>query len=245
MKIAIAFVLAFVVSFSLFADPQADTGYGLRSELKKQMAEGHISLGYSNARKHLFGKIHLEEGKNGFFVHDVYCNKNFDGSYGVGPMKIPNHTNINCEHTWPQSKFSHSFDKERQKSDLHHLYPTDSKANSTRGNHEFANVDGEKLPGGCASSRIGSNIRYDEKADSSYFEPPEHHKGNVARALFYFAVRYDMPISATQEQFLRRWHVQDPADAEERERNDYIQSVQGNRNPFIDNAELVDQITDF
>ncbi len=196
----------------------------------------HKSLGYRGARKVLFGKIHLEEDSRGYFVKDVYCRKEFTRSQtNVGPNIIPNSNVLNCEHTWPQSKFTSRFDKDMQKSDLHHLYPTDSKANSIRGNHNFAEVDGYGAYDGCEASQNGGNK----------FEPPTEHKGNVARALFYFSIRYQIQIPDSEERFLKEWNRQDPVDAEERERNEWIQKIQGNRNPFIDYPTLADNIDNF
>jgi len=204
----------------------------------------HISLGYHQARIYLFGQLHLESDGEGNYIHDVYCHKDFRKSAGVGPMEIPNAASINCEHTWPQSKFTSSFPTELQKSDLHHLFPSDSKANSTRGNFPFADVDGTTLEGGCSVSSIGS-AQDRSKVSSIYFEPPQEHKGNVARAIFYFSVRYKMPVDAKQEAFLRSWHELDPVDAQELKRNEDIMALQGDRNPFIDYPELVNQISDF
>lgn len=200
----------------------------------------HKSIGYRGARKVLFGKIHLQKDSRGYFLTDVYCRKKITINVtDLGPNIIPSNGVINCEHTWPQSKFSKNFDKGLQKSDLHHLYPSDPAANSTRGNSEFAEVDGEQL-NNCEASYMGS-----EKWRGVYFEPPDEHKGNVARALFYFSVRYKLPISSLQEGHLRKWHVLDPVDYEEEKRNELIQKVQGNRNPFIDYPNLVDDIADF
>ena len=196
----------------------------------------HRSLGYKGARKVLFGKIHLSQDSRGYYVKDVYCEKEFTRSQtNVGQNIIPNSNVLNCEHTWPQSKFSTRFNKDMQKSDLHHLYPTDSKANSIRGNYNFAEIQDNAVSNLCSSSR--SNGRN--------FEPPAVHKGNVARALFYFAVRYQMKITDTEEAFLREWHYQDPVDNAERERNETVYEVQKNRNPFIDYPELVEKITNF
>lgn len=199
------------------------------------------SLGYKGARKVLFGKLHLEEDGGGYFIKDVYCRKKITRAHtNIGPNVIPNHTTINCEHTWPQSKFSGRFPKGLQKADLHHLFPTDSRANSIRGNNEFADVSGDPLQSDCAASYTGV-----PKGGYDFFEPPTEHKGNVARALFYFAVRYNMKISSQQEAYLRDWHIQDPVDAEERERNQTIFEIQRNRNPFIDYPELVEKIANF
>jgi len=81
------------------------------------------------------------------------------------------------------------------------------------------------------------------------FEPRDEHKGNAARAIFYMCAAYNgvtgnawvlpNPVSAfvnySQEQdVLKKWHWQDPVDEKEIARNDYIESLQNNRNPFID-----------
>lgn len=201
----------------------------------------HQRLGYKTARRVLFGELHLEEDADGYFVKDVYCEKIISRKITrVGPGIIPNNNILNCEHTWPQSRFSRAFEKGLQKSDLHHLFPTDSQGNSTRGNYEFGEVDGRPVNEDCKASYYGA-----EKFSGRYFEPPESHRGNVARALFYFAVRYKMKIRETEEEYLRKWHEDDPVDQEEMDRNDGIFDIQYNRNPFIDYPELVDSISDF
>ncbi len=195
-----------------------------------------VSLSYETARKHLFGQLHLEQSAQGHSIQEVYCHKTI--TRGVGPMRIPAATDVNCEHTWPQSKFTARFSKNTQKGDLHHLYPSDDVANSTRGNHPFGEVNGEALQD-CEDSSIGS-IK-----GELHFEPPADHKGNVARALFYFSVRYQMPIDPIQEGFLKKWHREDPVDAAEEARNNSIFEIQGNRNPFIDFPQLAESIRDF
>ena len=44
---------------------------------------------------------------------------------------------------------------------------------------------------------------------------------------------------------LLAWHAADPPDAAERDRNEVIQSFQGNRNPYIDHPEYLKEIPDF
>lgn len=199
------------------------------------------ALSYKEARIELFGNLHLQSKEGiGAFVKDVYCEKEVTSS--VGKNKIPNSEVLNCEHTWPQSKFTASFPKDLQKGDLHHLYPTDSRANSKRGNSPFANVSAEPISKGC-SSKFGSELLDQDRR--GYFEPPENHKGNVARAIFYFSTRYDLPLDEIQEKYLKEWHKEDPVDEEEKARNENIYSIQLNRNPFIDAPELVELIEDF
>lgn len=203
-----------------------------------------IVLGYDGARKVLFGKIHLQQENGNYFIRDVYCHKIFTGSANVKPGAIPNHAQLNCEHTWPQSKFSHLYNSEMQKSDLNHLFPTDSKANSVRGNFDFADVtnDNGNLDENCSSSKSGSS---NEASSNTLFEPPTEHKGNVARALFYFSVRYKIAIPATEEPVLRHWDQLDPVDDAERDRNEQVYKAQNNRNPFIDFPNLANYIKKF
>jgi len=199
-------------------------------------------LGYHGARKILFGWIHLRDNSEGMTLKEVYCNKTFTvGSLNIGHNKIPSHSKVNCEHTWPQSKFSNRFPTEMQKSDLHHLYPTTSKANSIRGNFPFGDVSVDFEQGLCEASRIGLS----DYGTRTYFEPPNEHKGNVARALFYFSIRYNKKINDQEEATLRRWNNLDPVDENEMKRNDIIEETQLNRNPFIDFPNLVDTIPNF
>lgn len=203
----------------------------------------HRALGYDGARKVLFGKLHLEQDNGKYFIRDVYCHKIFAGGANVKPGAIPNNNMINCEHTWPQSKFSSNYPKDVQKSDLHHLYPTDSKANSVRGNFNFAEISHENGQlENCDSSKSGAS---NDGGSDDLFEPPTEHKGNVARALFYFSIRYKMKIPANEERVLRRWNEIDPVDEAEMERNNQIHYAQGNRNPFIDFPNLANYINKF
>ncbi len=226
----------------------------LATELQQIVSKGHHSLGYKGARQYLFGDISLQKDEHGdYFIKDVYCDQAFDqddfsSSNGLGPMKIPDSNILNCEHTWPQSKFVGGHSAETQKSDLHHLFATSSKANSIRGNNPFAEVSfGENPMSGCTTSTFGKADKVPGAANTSsvYFEPPDFHKGNVARALFYFSVRYNAKIDPVQEYYFKKWHQQDPVDQEERARNERVHQVQGNRNPFIDHPELVERISDF
>ncbi|WP_291515484.1 endonuclease [Bdellovibrio sp. ArHS] len=206
----------------------------------------HISLGYDRARIFLLGVYYLvDEGNGNYGLPDVYCanirySNEFRGT-PPGPRTIPDSTTLNTEHTWPQSRFTGKFDKGMQKSDLHHLYPADSEMNSVRGNNEFGEVSRDSKVLKCRVSRTGKGTG----GGAEIFEPPTGHKGNVARALFYFSVRYSTPISPNQEKVLRKWHLEDPVDEEEMHRNNEIQKTQGNRNPFIDFPELVDYIHNF
>ncbi|MDG0817800.1 endonuclease I family protein [Bdellovibrio svalbardensis] len=209
----------------------------------------HRAIGYNGARVWLMGGYYLkQEGTNGYAVWDVYCNEyrgqsDFRGK-GPSPGTIPNNTVVNIEHTWPQSRFNRAFNKEDQKSDLHHLFPADSKLNAIRGNNWFGEVTQDTMTfDKCPNS--GSRFGIGSAGSEDIFEPPMEHKGHVARALLYFAVRYDSKIDAEEEAILKKWNREHPVDEDEARRNNEIFKAQGNRNPFVDYPELADLISDF
>ncbi|MFN5704616.1 MAG: endonuclease, partial [bacterium] len=126
---------------------------------------------------------------------------------------------------------------EPMRSDLYHLFPTDANANNSRGNFPFGIAstpyqnDATNFP-----SHLGSNNLY---------EPRDVHKGNVARAMMYFVIRYSDYANhfAPQESILRAWHNQYTPSVIEKKRNDAIASLQKNRNPFIDYPQFNERIT--
>jgi hypothetical protein len=211
------------------------------------ISSGHKPVGYETAKDIMFGKIDLQKLPTGEdAVKDVYCERFFtDADFGtdsIGPMTAPTTGNIlNTEHTWPQSKFTSRFPNGMQKSDLHHLYPTDSEMNNRRSSYEFGDVAAPKLELKCPIGKLGKSTM----GNALVFEAPMNHRGNAARAIFYFATRYQVAISAAQESALRRWNIEDPIDQAERDRNQAIQDEQGNRNPFVDMPSLVDHISSF
>jgi deoxyribonuclease I len=230
-----------LLSYYHVKEPRSKDRLAITCPESKTCYKQKSDLTYRQAREYMFGQLFLKKSSRGYYVNDVYCRKKITQADGIGPGKIPNSKKMNCEHTWPQSRFSNSFPKLLQKNDLHHLFPVDSRANSSRSNHIFAEVNGQVINSSCKSSyrgrAIGSTI--------TAFEPPESHQGNVARALFYFSVRYKIHIDPLEEEFLRNWHRQDPVDSSERSRNTQIFKIQGNRNPFIDRPDLVNDINDF
>lgn len=154
-------------------------------------------------------------------------------------MKIPDIKVVNTEHVWPQSKFSKKFPERDQKPNLHILLPEDSRVNTARSNHPMGTVTTvTKTP--CDEAQLGKNAQ-----GQTVFEPSDAVKGDVARAMFYFSVRFQLDIDKVQEQVLRRWHEDDPPDDFEIWRNNAIFAIQKDRNPFIDKPELVEKIDDF
>lgn len=165
------------------------------------------------------------------------------------------------EHVWPNSKLGISRvsnNSRNQGSDLHNLRAI-TGINQTRSNRYF-------VQGSGAAVTVGSQGFY----------PGDDHKGDVARILFYMFVMYDF-LTLTDDEILLgnnsstnytmagtyagklslllQWHIEDPVDEFEMQRNEFIYSgvaprsdgagntvPQGNRNPFIDHPELAHYI---
>jgi endonuclease I len=138
---------------------------------------------------------------------------------------------FNCEHVVPQSWFQK---KEPMRGDLHHLFACESGCNSFRGNRAYFAFTEEAFRDDCGQS------------DKNKFEPGAG-RGAVARATFYFMVRYPGLVSGTEMprdriDILLQWHVEDPVSEWELHRNQAIFAIQGNRNPFIDSPEWVSHV---
>lgn len=127
----------------------------------------------------------------------------------------------NREHLWPQSLGW--FTTSGAGSDLHHIRPCNISVNSSRGNTKYG-------------------------TGSSYYNPSDSYKGDIARIIFYLMVAYNEADSysfttvAQSLTMLLDWNELDPVSEAEIVRNDKIEDIQGNRNPFIDYPELADQI---
>lgn len=203
---------------------------GLRDEALlraiKSTSQGKDVKGYTEARRFMFGDLDVNAEGN---VRCVYTGREVRGG------QIPNGSDMNTEHTWPQSKGATG----DAKSDVHHLFPTDSKANSIRSSYPFGEVVNAKW-----SDPSGAKLGTDAQG-RTVFEPPDEHKGNVARAMFYFSAEYGKAIPDSEEAVLKQWNHEDAVDVAELERNRRIAAFQGNRNQFVEHAQLADRISDF
>lgn len=230
---------------SQFHKPQGDKPDEILANCSEPSCFKHTEVSYKKARAYLFGFLHLEGSSfSSYRLDTYYCeasltNNDFPKEEALGPMMIPKHTVVNAEHAWPQSKFTGKFSKATQKSDLHILFPVDSKVNSIRQNLPYGEVV-EPTKDVCPEALSGK-----DDAGTHVFEPSLEDKGDMARATFYFSIRYQAKIDTKQEAILRKWAKQDPVDAREVIRNEKIFSIQMDRNPFIDFPELEDLITDF
>ncbi len=236
--LAVLFLMLSQLAFSQEA-PEDLSGEDLKSWLITNYYDGkHQTLGYSTARKYLYNYIDNENN----VITCVYSGYEVNSTYG-GTTTYP--APINCEHTIPQSFFNEA---DPMVSDIHHLFPTYENWNSTRSNYPLTEIDDNTTSkwmylNQSQTTIPTSNIDLYSESASSVFEPREDHKGNAARAIFYFYTMYPTQAGDISQvgdiDIFYQWHLDDPVDAEEIERNSEIETYQGNRNPFIDYPELV------
>lgn len=152
----------------------------------------------------------------------------------------------NREHSWPASWFG---DVSPMKTDLHQVFPTDGYVNGIRGDDPYGPVESPSYTSLNGSLR-GTTALCDRTG--RVFEPIDAYKGDLARAQLYMGVRYrgedggwpgseatdGSELSDWYALTLVAWHLLDPVDAKERARNDAVEDLQGNRNPFVDRPEF-------
>ena len=162
----------------------------------------------------------------------------------------------NREHIVPQSFWDDQ--TEPMRTDLYNVIPTDIYTNEKRSSWPYGEVTGNPT----WTNSLGCKMGYSSNLNSTVFEPADQYKGDFARAYFYMITCY-YNRSFTQNANGRKvftysngragftnaaltlflkWHRNDAVSAKERRRNNAVEEVQGNRNPFVDAPELVEYI---
>ena len=219
------------------------SGQSLKTALYNIIKNPHV-VGYSA----LGEKYKLTDKRADGYLRDWYSNitnytwsgSNGNSSEGAG---------WNKEHTVPQSWFSEA---SPMKSDIVHVVPTDCWVNNMRSSYPLAEVAVIKKHSANNYSILGTckTAGY----TGTVFEPNDEIKGDIARIYFYMATCYQDRIAnwtkgESQKVFgnsaypglrdwvldmFMRWSEQDPIDDVELARNNAVEEVQGNRNPFVD-----------
>ena len=180
-------------------------------------------------------------------VWDMYSDKDyrFRGTSPVGGM--------NKEHSFPKSWWGGT--QVDAYTDLNHLYPSDGPANMAKSNWPLGEVQQATFDNGV--SRIGTPVTGHGGGAGRALEPDDRYRGDFARTYFYMATcyqdykwKYTYMVTNSDWRTLNQWSVnmllkwarQDPVSDKEKDRNDAVYRVQNNRNPFIDNPELIEYI---
>lgn len=204
----------------------------------------HTIRFYSNYKSDIVPQfIARDTTNNQRVVTGVYSN---DQVVYSPPFAWTPTTSLNREHTLPASwmpSVGNTGTPEYQ--DRHHLFPAVSTANGQRSNDPLGEVV-------TITSSYGEGKRGTDAFGNTVYEPREGQKGDAARAIFYMMATYNnaqtdnwafdnlLSNGPNQRQdVLVNWHLNDLPSGYEHARNDYIDSLQGNRNPFVDSAQWV------
>ncbi len=236
------------------------SGEGLKEALY-QIISNHIVYPYTSSSTDTWDILQQSDqdplNHNNMIL--VYTGRSQDKGYRDGSGNYSQYENgngtqsnsWNREHVWPKS---HGFPDEDDNAytDVHNLKPCDRSVNSSRGTKDF-DFGGSQ-----------HNEAIDCLTDNDSWEPADYIKGDIARILFYMVIRYDPGYDHNNNSFdlelvnyttpnnndpilgklssLIQWHIDDPVDDFERNRNEIIFGFQQNRNPFIDHPNLVNYI---
>lgn len=249
-------LVAFLCCFSVWANipleyyksvngkKKAELKTAFRNVIKKATV-----LDYGSGADHTWAGFYQTDRFNGNQVRDRY-------SYGV--FYFPsNHVNaasgMNIEHSFPKSWWGGNTNQAYK--DLFNLMPCEVSINSAKSNYAMGVVTSVKTNNGC--TKVGKGSAGSKTAN--LWEPADEWKGDFARSYFYMVTTYS-DLTWTGEgltmleqdewptlqrwayELFLKWNRQDPVDDIERQRNEAVYGIQGNRNPFVDFPNLAEYI---
>lgn len=221
------------------------TGDELANALRADFRPNTV-LSYGEARDTLWRNI----DSRGDSLFCVYSGFGVELDPNLDPTQDAFAKGINAEHTYPRA-FGANFGN--PEADMHHLFPTREQVNTDRGNLPFGNINDNQtddwyyLDQEQSTPPANNRDLYSERLQAMRFEPREDHKGNVARAMFYFHTIYRPEADAVDDDWilpqlniLYQWHLQDPVDQRELDRSAAIAFYQdGKENPYVLDSSLV------
>jgi endonuclease I len=201
------------------------TGTTLKSALQSLIGSNY-TVNYDWSR-YLFADESLTDSNA---VITIYPKVNYPKENRVGSSQPPGYWNR--EHTYPQSKIGTT-----ARSDTHHIFADDHSTNSQRGDKRFnvvAHTESNRVKDSL--NRATNNFQ-----TSTFFEPNDIAKGEVARATLYLNTLYGYSLDGNfaSNELAVLWSLQYPVDDWSMRRNNRVYEVQGNRNPYIDNPSWI------
>ncbi|MCX7550162.1 endonuclease [Xanthomarina sp. F2636L] len=258
-------ILLLLVSTFAFAqipagyyDSATGTGYTLKTQLSNIITTGHSPKTYDQLFSLATGYRATDIDdfyENDGSVMDMYSENPIDSDpynydYYASPSEKCGSYNsendcYNGEHLMPQSVYSSDMP---MVGDIHQVIPSDGYVNNGRGSLAFGETNSASTTYMNGSKRGSSSV---SGYSGTVFEPIDEFKGDIARCLLYFAVRYEDQVASWNHAMLNNtsdqvyedwfidllldWHNNDAVNQREINRNNASYIHQGNRNPFIDN----------
>ena len=265
--IAVAFLFSSLAAFGQYKDGYYNAMNGKKKEELKQAAkqcvQNHTRLDYyglpANWR---YTDTYPEKYNGSIRWWEMYSNNIYLITGNQSPNSSFSANKMQREHSVPKSWWKKNNDVEYTPAytDLWNLYPSDGTCNQAKSNYPFGNVEEGKATFDNGSALVGKPAAGQGGGASSVFEPADEYKGDFARSIFYMATVYDDLPWVTSYQYnmflqntyptlkpwayetLLAWHRSDPVSQKEIDRNNAVETQQGNRNPFIDFPNLAEFI---
>lgn len=224
----------------------------------KECVSSHTRLGYTDLPDYwIYTDIYPDLVNGSRRWWDMYSNNIYLISGNQTPRSSFSANRMQREHSIPKSWWKKNNDVEYTPAytDLWNLYPSDGPANQAKSNYPFGLTDNPSYNNGL--TKVGSPKTGYGGGAGKVFEPGDEYKGDFARSIFYIATVYDdldwvygymfrtqtwPTLQPWAMDMLLQWARQDLVSQKEIDRNEGVESQQGNRNPFIDFPELAEYI---
>ena len=168
----------------------------------KSPASSTVYGTYNSVENKIYNYVYGEsasDSKNNPYIHALYINRELDNQTTAWDDHDQDAWGINQEHIWAKS---HGFDTKGTDSsggargDPMHLWAGNGWANHEHSNYFFAFVDKDRdysdagtKYGTCYNNLTGYSLN--AGGNETVFEPQTCDKGDIARAIFYLAARYN------------------------------------------------------
>ena len=129
------------------------------------------------------------------YIHAYYVNRNVTNQTTAWSDHQQTQWGINREHLWPKAEGFENSGNGGARGDPMHLVAANGYANNIHSNYYYGYVDTTSSYTNCGSkySNLSGNLRGTSKTlgTGTVFEPQDCDKGDIARAIFYMAARYN------------------------------------------------------
>lgn len=146
---------------------------------------------------YVYGKSNSNVGSNPY-IHALYVNRNIENQQRAWGNHNQVQWGINQEHLWAKScGFQDTSPAAGARGDLMHLWAGNGRVNGdTHSNYYYGYVDTSRThdDAGDYASTLSGNLKGYSKTlggTTTVFEPQDSDKGDIARAIFYMAARYN------------------------------------------------------
>ena len=143
-----------------------------------------------------YGTSNSNTGTNPY-LHALYVNRGVTNQTQAWGDHNQDQWGINQEHLWPKAEgFDNSSVACGARGDIMHLWAGNGYANNIHSNYFYGYVNTSSSYTNCGTkySNLSGNLRGTSKTlggTINVFEPQDSDKGDIARAIFYMAARYN------------------------------------------------------